>query len=176
MRKILFILALFVMPLVGMAQADQIFLHNGDIINGKVNKIGEQTINFVYEGEDAEQTLGKFAVEKIVYGKSGRTQDVTDKIIVNGEADWANVTIIEDLGAVTGLTRKGEIKGKTAFINFRTGAGSDRKAEEKLKKEAAAMKCPFILLTSDKDIDRKGSGGGGFGQVQSVKKGIGYAY
>jgi sRNA-binding regulator protein Hfq len=176
MKQILFILAFAIMPTLVFGQSDQIFLHNGETIKGKVSKVLDQTVVFIYDGEDAEQTLGKFAVEKIIYGKSGRSQEISTKFVVNGEADWANVTIIESLDAVAGLKRVGEIKGQTAFINFRTGAGSDKKAEEKLKKAAAEMKCSFILLTSDKDIDRKGASGGGFGQVQTVKKGIGYSY
>ena len=84
--------------------------------------------------------------------------------------------IIENTDEIAGLQRVGEVKGKTAFINYRTGEGSDRKALEKLKKDAAAMRCHFVFITTDKDIDRKSDDGCSFGQVQSIKKGIAYSY
>jgi len=158
------------------AQNDIIYLHNGQTVEGKVFKISESTVTFAYANEDAEQTLGKYAVEKVVYGKSGRSQNITDKIIVNSSEDWKNVIIIENTDEIAGLKRVGEVKGKTAFINYRTGEGSDRKALEKLKKDAAAMHCQFIFITTDKDIDRKSDDGGSFGQLQSIKKGIAYSY
>jgi sRNA-binding regulator protein Hfq len=176
MKKVfLFICALFC-AFLAQAQSDAIYLHNGTVIKGKVVKVAEHTVSYVYENEEAEQTCGKYAVSKIVYGKSGREQNVTDKIVVRGKNDWDNVIVIENLEEVAGLKRQGEVKGKTAFINYRTAGGSDRKSLEYLKKEAAEMKCPFILLTSDKDIDRKGIDGGSFGQIQSIKKGIAYGY
>lgn len=176
MRHFLFSTLIMLFSITVSAQSDQIFLHNGQEISGKVLKVAEHTVTFTYDGEDAEQTLGKYAVQKVVYGKSGREQSVSDRIDISGKDGWQNVIIIESLEEVAGLKRVGEIKGKTGFINYRTGAGSDRKAQEKLQKEAAAANCPFVLLTMDKDIDRKGASGGGFGQNQSIKKGVGYSY
>ena len=175
MKKIILAI-LATLPFLANAQSDKIQLHNGKSISGKVIKVTEHTIVYTYDGEDAEQTFGKFAVASIVYGKSGREQEISPKVEVNGEADWEKVLIIESLEEVAGLKRVAEIKGKTSFINYRTASGSDRKSLEKLKKEAATNKCSFVLLTSDKDIDRKSAGGGGFGQVQSIKKGVAYSY
>jgi hypothetical protein len=159
------------------AQSDVIYLHNGQTINGKVSTIGETMVSFSYENEDALQTVGKYAVEKIVYGKSGRVQHVTDKIVINGREDWEKVIILENREEIAGLTRKGEVKGKTAFINYRTGEGSDKTALKKLKMSAAENGCAFVNITTDKDIDRKGAtGGADFGQLQSIKKGVGYSY
>ncbi|WAC41897.1 hypothetical protein [Pedobacter sp. SL55] len=174
--KKLILAILLAIPFVVNAQSDKILLHNGKTISGKVIKVTEHTVIYTYDGEDAEQTFGKFAVANITYGKSGREQEITPKVEVNGEADWEKAFIIENLEEVSGLKRVAEIKGKTSFINYRTAGGSDRKSLEKLKKEAAANKCPFVLMTSDKDIDRKSATGGGFGQVQSIKKGVSYSY
>lgn len=44
--------------------SDKLFLHSGKTIDGKVVKVEEFTIVYKYEGEDAEQTVGKKAVEK----------------------------------------------------------------------------------------------------------------
>ncbi len=158
------------------AQSDSIYLHNGNIVTGKVYRIAEQTVVFSYDNEDMQQSLGKYAVEKVVFGKSGRIQQVTPKVKVRSVEDWENVLIIQNTDEIAGLQRRNEVKGKTAFINYRTGEGSDKTALKKLKMDAAAQGCEFVYITLDKDIDRKSDEGGGFGQVQSIKKGIGYSY
>ncbi len=158
------------------SQVDEIYKHNGEIIKGSVKKVTEYTVVFTYENEDAENTLSKYAVQKIIYGKSGRTEEVTEKVIVNGEADWENVVILEDKSYIAGLKKISEIKGKTGFISFHTGNTADNKATKKLKIEAAKLKCAFILLTSDKDINQSGFDGPRFGNVQAIRKGIAYSY
>ncbi len=60
------------------AQVDKIIKHNGETVQGKVVKVEEYTIVFKYDGEDAENTLSKYAIEKIIYGKSGRVEAVTE--------------------------------------------------------------------------------------------------
>ena len=79
MKKALFLAAMLMITFVN-AQGDKIFKHSGEIVEGKVIRLEEYTIDFVYEGEDAENTIGKYAVEKIIYGKSGREEDITEKI------------------------------------------------------------------------------------------------
>ena len=66
------------------AQVDKIYKHNGEVVDGKVIKVEEYTIVFKYDGEDAENTIGKYAIEKVVCGKSGRVEAVSEKIVVNG--------------------------------------------------------------------------------------------
>jgi len=168
MRTIILTLSLFISLAVS-AQNDKIYLHNGKNIEGTVLKVAEFTVVFKYANEDAEQTVGKYAVAKIVYGKSSREEKVSDKIVVSSKDDWESVVILEDKSEVAGLTKVDDVKGKTAtFYNFHSSSGNDRKAEQKLKQDAAAMGCPFILLTADKDANLVSR--------QSVKKGIAYKY
>ncbi|WP_320815806.1 hypothetical protein [Flavobacterium sp.] len=173
MKKILILAVLFFTAFAS-AQVDKIYKHNGETVDGKVLRVEEYTIVFVYDGEEAENTLGKYSIEKIVYGKSKRTEEVTEKIVVNGEADWANVVILEDKSYIAGLTKVDEVRGKTGLINYHTGNTGDKKAEMKLKKEAAKMKCPFILQTADKST--VGASSNSLGGSQVIKKGIGYKY
>lgn len=161
--------------LVANAQTDKIFKHNGEEINCKVIKVEEYTLVFKYDGEDTENTLSKYAVEKIVY-KSGRVEQMTDKIVVNGENDWEKVVILEDKSYIAGLKKGDEIRGKTGFVSFHTGNTADSKAQKKLKIEAAKAGFPFILMTESKDINQSGASGPSFGAVQSIKKGITYKY
>ncbi|HVX26474.1 MAG TPA: hypothetical protein VHB70_09050 [Parafilimonas sp.] len=168
MQKIFLALALFFSVAVS-AQNDKIYMHNGKVIDGTVVQIGDFTLVFKYANEDAEQTVSKYAVEKIIYGKSGREEKVTDKISVASKDDWENVVILEDKSEVAGLTKVDEIKGKTSgWISYRTGAGKDKKSEERLKQGAAELGCQFVLVTADKDPSLV--------NPSSIKKGIAYKY
>jgi sRNA-binding regulator protein Hfq len=174
MMKKLFFMALLFVTAVATAQVDKIYKHNGEVVEGKVVKLEEYTVIFKYDGEDAENTIGKYAVEKIVYGKTGRVEEVTEKIVVNGEADWEKVVILEEKSYIAGLKKVDEIRGKTGLINYHTGNTADKKAEKKLKMAAAAMGCPFILQTADKTT--VGANSNQLGGSQAIKKGIAYKY
>lgn len=156
------------------AQNDKIFKHSGEEVEGKVIRLEEYTVVFVYEGETAENTLGKYAIEKIVYGSSGRVEEVTEKIDISGKDGWENVVILEDKSYIAGLSKGGEVRGKTGLINFQTGNSGDKKAEKKLKMDAAELGCPFILLTADKTT--VGANSNMLGGTQAIKKGVAYKY
>lgn len=155
------------------AQTDIIKMHNGETVKGKVLKVEEYTIVYKYEGEDAEVTVSKYAISNITY-KSGRVQEITEKINIKGEDDWEKVVIIEDKAYAAGLKKVDEVRGKTGLINFQTGNSGDKKAEKKLKEAAALLGCPFILLTSDKST--VGANSNTIGGSQNIKKGIAYKY
>ncbi len=143
--------------------------HSGETLDVKIIKVNETTINFKYPGEDAEQTIGKYAVATITYGASGRKEDITEKIVVSGKDDWEKVQILTDASEVVGLKKGEEIKGKTSgFYSFNSAGSADKKATKKIKEEAAEAGAPFILMTADK--------ADGFGVKQSIKKGITYSY
>jgi hypothetical protein len=174
MKKIILLLSLIFTSAVVSAQTDAITKHSGEIVNGKVLRVDEYTVVFKYDGEDAENSLGKYAIEKIVYGKSGRVEEITEKIVVKGEADWEKVIILEEKSYIAGLKKAGEVRGKTGMINLQTGNTGDKKAEKKLKMAAAALECPFILMTSDKTT--VGANSNQFGGTQAIKTGLGYKY
>lgn len=173
MKKVILLFTMMVGVVVN-AQVDVITKHSGEVVKGKVVRVEEYTIVYKYDGEDAENSIGKYAIEKIVYGKSGRVEEVTEKIVVNGEADWEKVVILEDKAYIAGLKKGEEVRGKTGLVNFQTGNTGDKKAEKKLKMAAAALGCPFILLTADKVT--VGANSNAIGGSQAIKKGIGYKY
>ena len=174
MKKIILVLTALITGAIANAQVDVITKHSGEVVKGKVVKVEEYTVVYKYDGEDAENSIGKYAIEKIVYGKSGRVEEVTDKIIVTTEADWEKVVILEEKAYISGLKKGEEVRGKTGMINLQTGNTGDKKAEKKLKMAAAAIGCPFILLTSDKTT--VGANSNQFGGTQAIKKGVGYKY
>lgn len=173
MKKIIFLALLSFSALLN-AQVDKIYKHNGETVDGKVTRVEEYTVVFKYDGEDAENVIGKYAIEKIVYGKTGRVEEVSDKIVVNGEQDWERVVILEEKTYIAGLKKVDEIRGKTGLINYHTGNTADKKAEKKLKMAAAAMGSQFILQTADKAT--VGGDSNKLGGSQAIKKGVAYTY
>ena len=174
MKKIILVLATIFSFGVANAQVDVITKHSGETVEGKVIRLDEYTVIFKYDGEDAENTIGKYAIEKIVYGKTGRVEEVTEKIVVSGEADWEKVVILEDKSYIAGLKKVGEVRGKTGLINFQTGNTGDKKAQKKLKMDAAKQGCPFVLLTADKTT--VGASSNSLGGSQAIKTGVSYKY
>ncbi len=173
MKNFLFCAVMLVATMVN-AQVDEIFKHNGEVVKGKVVRNEEYVIVFKYDGEDAENSMSKYAIEKVVYGKSGRTEEITEKIVVNGELDWEKVVIFEEKDYIAGLKKVGEVRGKTGLINFQTGNTGDKKAEKKLKMDAAKQNCPFVFMTADKTT--VGANSNALGGSQAIKKGICYKY
>ena len=174
MKKIILSIVLVFSFGIANAQLDKIYKHSGETVEGKVLRLDEYTIVFKYDGEDAENTIGKYAVEKIIYGKTKRQEDVTEKIVINSEDDWEKVVILEDKSYISGLKKVGEVRGKTGLINFQTGNTGDIKANKKLKMDAAKQGCPFVLLIADKAT--VGASSNGLGGSQNIKTGVGYKY
>ena len=170
MKKLMLSAMASLMMMFSFAQtADKMVKHSGETIEVTITKVGEQTIIYKYPGEDAEQTIGKFAVAKITYGKSGRVESITDKIVVSGKSDWENVQILTDPTQVVGLKKGEEVKGKTSgLISYNSAGSADKKATKRIKEDAAELGAPFILMTSDKSD--------GYGVKQSMKKGYTYTY
>ena len=174
MKKIILLLSVVFCSISVNAQVDIITKHSGEVVKGKVIRIEDYSVVFKYDGEDAENSIGKYAIEKIVYGKSGRVEEVTEKITISSEADWEKVIILEEKSYISGLKKVGDVRGKTGLINFQTGNTGDKKAEKKLKMSAAAIGCPFVLMTSDKTT--VGSNSNALGGTQAIKTGIAYKY
>ena len=148
---------------------DKMLKHSGETLDVKIIKVGENSISYKYPGEDAEQTIGKFAVANITYGGSGRKETITEKIVISGKEDWEKVEVLTDASQVLGLKKGEEIKGKTSgFLSYNSAGSADKKAAKRIKEAAAENGSPFILMTSDKTD--------GYGIKQAIKKGIGYSY
>lgn len=150
------------------AAADKLYKHSGEVLDVKIIKVGEQSITYKYPGEDAEQTIGKLAVGKIQYS-SGRTEEISEKIVVSGKDDWEKVQIVTDNAQVVGLKKGDEIRGKTSgLFSYNTAGSADKKASKRIKEAAAELGAPFVLMTSEKSD--------GFGVKQSIKNGVAYSY
>jgi len=152
--KSTFILGLTLLSSIAFSQVDKIYKHNGEVVEAHVKKVGDFTVEFSYDGEDAVTSLSRYAVDKIFYGKSTRIEEVSEKIEITDDEDWTKVVIMEDKALVAGLRKGDDLKSKTGWVNMRSGNGKDEKAEKKLKQQAADARCPFILLLSDKTVGK----------------------
>lgn len=169
MKKLFLAALINLVAIVTFAQNDKMLKHSGETLEVKVIKVGETTIAYKYPGEDAEQTIGKFAIASITYGTSGRKEDVSEKIVVTGKDDWEKVEILTDKSQVLGLKKGEEVRGKTSgMFSYHTAGSADKKATKKIKEAAAEMGAPFVLMTADKSD--------GFGVKQSIKNGVAYTY
>ncbi|MBN9385670.1 MAG: hypothetical protein J0H74_33255 [Chitinophagaceae bacterium] len=169
MKKTLLTLLTALFAITAFSQNDKLIKHNGEKLEVKVLKVGETTITYKYPGEDAEQTIGKFAVASITYGTSGRKEEISEKIVISGEDDWEKVQILTDKAQVIGLKKGEDVRGKTnGLLSYNTAGSADKKATRRIKEAAAKTGAPFILLTSDKND--------GFGVKQSIKNGTAYTY
>ncbi|WP_413531473.1 hypothetical protein [Empedobacter brevis] len=152
--KNIFILGFTFLTTFAFGQVDKIYKHSGEVIEGQIKRVGEFTVEFTYDGEDAIQSLSRYSVNKVFYGKSTRIEDVSSKIEITDDNDWNKVIILEDKQLVAGLKKGDDLKSKTGWVNFRSGNGKDERAEKVLKQQAADVRCPFILLLSDKTVGK----------------------
>ena len=153
MKKIILILTMVFGINIANAQVDVIKKQIGETLKGTIINTDDNVIVFTYEGQNVEFTIAKNAVEKITYGKTGKVVQVSNKISVNGEADWQKVQIVNDLNLTAGLEIGAQIGTKTDLNDYQSNNG-DLAVIKKLKTKAAVLGYPFILITIDKDSNR----------------------
>ena len=78
--KLSFLLALLFAGNLLFAQSDKIYLHNGKILDVVIEKSEQYTINFKYVNEDAEQIIGKLAIEKLYTAKVEELKKLQKKL------------------------------------------------------------------------------------------------
>jgi len=164
MKKTILTLSLLLTIAANSFAQDKLYLHNGKVLDVVVVNTDPAITNFRYTGETAAQSISNQAIDNIVFGGSGRTQHLSDKVIVNSENDWENVVVLTNPYQVSGLTKADEIS-KFGYASMYSQRKAEKKAMEKLKKEAASKGCQFILITSKI--------GGYYGQTRT---GIAYKY
>ncbi|HPW97380.1 MAG TPA: hypothetical protein PK218_02350 [Flavobacterium sp.] len=174
MKKIILVLTLVFGLNLAKAQ-DVVTLHNGSTLEGKVSSTDGATITFTYKGEDVSTKISKIAINSITYA-SGRKQVVTEKLVLEGKDAFQKVILTKNPEDVEGLTRIGEVKGKTAFISYRTGANADKKSEERLKEDCYKLGGVVVLVTEDKDYAVGKTYQKGLGSSQTRMIGVAYKY
>ena len=137
---------------------DRLYKHNGDSMQARVVKVDEYVINYILPDEKVQRTIGKLAVEKIVYG-DGKTEEISKKIEVNGKKDWDKVLIVYEATAVAGLKKGEDISGKTPYWSVSNISKEEiqNKSIKNLKQAAARdYYAPIVLIISDQKSYKQG--------------------
>jgi hypothetical protein len=172
MRKTILTLTVALLSILAYSQ-DKIYTHKGDTIVCKVTEVGENTIKYKYEEEELTNSITKNLVSQVKFA-NGRTQKVSDKVVVTSELDWEKVIITNVDSDVEGLTRVGEMMAKASSGWSTTNQGKmEQKAMDKLKKDAASQGCHIILLLT---TTGKGGHSGISGGTKSSVTGVAYKY
>lgn len=149
---------------------DKLYTHKGDTLNVYIQEINENSIRFTYPNEKSINTLSKNVIEKIEH-QSGRTEQVTDKIVISGIKDWEKVVITNLESDVQGLTRGEELKAKAKGTTFTSQGRVEARAFDKLKKEAASKGYHILLI-----LTTTGKSGSPYSSASSSIRAIGYKY
>lgn len=151
MKKVLLLIALFMCSSISIFSQDKIVLHNGTEAIGKVVENNPSYIKFLYDGEEVNATIGKVAIQKILY-KSGRVEECSSKITVSDpKKDFEKILVLRDKEECTGLVRIQEFTEKSGGM-WSLGSTSGKymqKTIKKLQKKAAELGGCAILITSE---------------------------
>lgn len=155
MKKIILLFTMVFGFNMASAQVDVIKKQIGETLKGRILSVDDNVIVFTYEGQNEQFTIAKNAVEKITYGRTGQVVQTSNKIAINGQADWANVVILENADNTKGLEVGPQIASGTDLANYQSENGVDLAVEKRLKMEAARLGYQFVLVTTDASSDRK---------------------
>lgn len=172
MKRIIIVTLLLSISWTGYSQ-DKIITHRGDTLQCKVTEVTDKGVKYKFDGEDLINNISKNLVQEIKFS-TGRVQKMTDKITINGEEDWEKVQITNLESDVEGLSRKQELMAKASSGWSTTNQGKmEKKAMDKLKKEAAAIGCHMVLI-----LTTTGKGGhyGISGGTKASVTGVAYSY
>ena len=153
MKKIILILTLVFGFNIATAQVDVIKKQIGEILKGKIISVDDNVIVFTYEGQNVEYTIAKNAVEKITYGRTGQVVQTSNKINLNGQADWQKVVIVESLNLTAGLEVGVQLGTSADLANYQSSNGNSA-VNKRLKMQAATLGYPFILIITDAASNR----------------------
>jgi len=150
MKKIILLVTLVFGFNLANAQVDVIKKQIGETLRGTILSEDDNVIVFTYEGQNVPYTIAKNAVEKVTY-RTGQEVRTSNKVVVEGEADWAKVVIVESLDQTAGLEVGPQIGTRADLTNYQSGNANGNK---KLKIQAARLGFPFILVTTDASSNR----------------------
>lgn len=151
---------------------DKLYTHKGGVYDVYVKEVSENSVKFIYPNEQSINTLSKNTIEKIEF-ESGRTESMSEKIIIQGKEDWEKVIITNLESDVQGLTKGSELKAKANGSTFANQGKVENRAFNKLKKEAASKGYHVLLILTTSG--RSGSFGTSSGASASIRA-IGYRY
>jgi hypothetical protein len=152
MKKLILIISISASFLMAEAQ-DKIIKRNGDTLNVKITKSTPDEVEFTYPNEETVNSEYKNSLLKIIYA-SGREEKCSDEknlAVITGEKDWEKVQITSNPDDVKGLTKVGEVVGKSGWGGTYAQGAGDKGARKDLQKNAAKLKASIVLLQEKAD-------------------------
>lgn len=132
---------------------DKIIKRTGDTLNVKIVTSTPDMVEFTYPNEQVINSEYKNSLVKIIYA-SGRVEDCAGEkklAVVNGVKDWEKVEITSNPDDVKGLTKLGEVIGKSGWGGSGAQGLGDKNARKDLKKNAAKLNASIVLLQEKAD-------------------------
>jgi hypothetical protein len=167
MKKLLLFLTLIITSAVTcLAQTDKVYKHNGEVLEVQVKEISASIIKYSFPNETLLQSLGKYAVAKIVYS-SGREEKISDFIKFENSSDFEKCIILASKDEAVGLIDKGEVVGKTAAISYQTPGTANKASLNRIRKAAMELGAPFILIEENTTSGARG---------QAIRRGRAFGY
>jgi len=161
--KRLLLIALMMLPLVFIMNAkDKVVKRNGEVIEVEIKKSTPEIIEFTYPNEDVVNELSKKTIKEIVYS-SGRVETCNTNLeipVIESEKDWEKVIVTYLESDVKGLTRVKDLKATSGWGGAMGSSLGYNNAVKSLKKQAAKLKAPILLITDMPNKEAAARGGG----------------
>lgn len=150
---------------------DKIIKLTGESISCKVIEITNNVIRYQSIVEDVIRNFKKEKIEKIIF-ESGDVEEISSRVEIRSEEDWAKVTITNFESDVNGYFRGKEMSAKTSSISVNKSILKKRTFNE-LKRMAASNGYHMVLIVSQesRDVFKCGRHGGKASAI-----GVGYSY
>jgi hypothetical protein len=145
------------------AAYDKILTYNHEVFITKIQNITPNFVLFLYPFNTELQSLGRNAISQIQYAdgaidiflpltdKDGFNKEVVDtaRIIIRSRRDWEKVTLTDKSEDISGMVEKGKVIAsyQADYVNAENEY-LVKNAQIILRKKAANLNAPFVLLTN----------------------------
>lgn len=140
---------------------DKVVLKNGEVLNVKIVKNDEKSIEYQYAGETLLNVMSKKGIKFIIF-ESGRKEEYhqgLDVPTITSAEDWPLVVETYLESDVEGLTRVGELKTTSGWGGSLGSTIGYKDCIKRLKKKAAKMGAGVILIHGQPNQSASARGG-----------------
>ena len=125
-------------------ELDTITFRDSKTVQAVALEVTPELVKYQLPGDRVINSAAKVTIAKIEYA-NGKVTEFEGLPVIRGKHDWKKVIITRNPDDVKGLKRVAEIKGRSGHGGLSAGLGV-RNAENALKKKAAKLKCPVVLV------------------------------
>lgn len=136
------------------AQTHQMIKHDGVTVDINFIKIENNLVYYTFPQSTEEQSISKYAVEKLTEKSKNTPVIVSEKIQLNGKSDYDKVVVLQK-NQTTGLKESGIITSFYSGSKGETPLSFSDNGEKRLKENAALKGSQFIVILSNKPKDLK---------------------